>query len=132
MTFSVDQGSWIIRQFDTADDETPYRFRFLRWVEFDGRGDLAAVEFIDLWGTSYGPGLQRAVLAARHSGYDLRSLVVEDLPVHVHVMTSTPELQDATHYLPGDLQRSMWATIEPEGVELPQAQAVSAFRVRRI
>ena len=132
MTLSVEHGSWQLRQFDTDDDVTPYRFRFLRWVELGDRDDLAAVEFIDPWTGWKGRGQHRAVLASRHDGYDLRALEPSELPAHVHLMTSAPELDDARHFEPGELARTAWATIEPVGAVLPEQPAVAIRTIRPI
>jgi hypothetical protein len=132
MTLSVEHGSWILRQFDTDDDVTGYRFRFLRWVELDARDDLAAIEFVDPWSGWNGRGQHRAVLASRHVGFDLRALDASELPAHVHLMTSEPELEDATHFEPGELARTAWATIAPVDAVLPEQPQVAVRTIRQI
>lgn len=132
MTLSIDRGEWLLRQFDTYDDETPYRFRFMGWVSLGDRHDLASIEFIDPWTGWNGRGRHRAVLAARHAGVDLRSMNDEQLPVHVHLMTSEPDLEDAQSFESGELARTAWATVEPVGADLPELPAVAVKTIRPI
>jgi hypothetical protein len=131
MTFSVDRGAWLFRHYDTYDDETPYRFRFVRWVESAGRDDLAAVEILDEWNDYKGRLVSRAVLAARHVGYDLRAIEMSALPVHVHIMTTPPEADaNADPFDVPNLVRMAWATAAPVDVPLSEPQAFQAFTVR--
>jgi hypothetical protein len=49
VTYAISEGSWLFRRFDTDDDETPFRFSFLRWVKSGDRDDFAAIEIVDSW-----------------------------------------------------------------------------------
>lgn len=130
MTYSLDRGDWLFRQYDTSDDRTPYRFRFLRWVGSGGRDDLAAVA-VDGWVDWQGRAVDHAVLAARHSGFDLHALTLDQWPAHVHILTTRPELVGADHFDPSSFSRTAWATVEPVDVTLPPTPEFQAFTVRR-
>jgi hypothetical protein len=130
VTLSLDRGPWLFRHFDTYDDVTPYRFRFLRWVESGERDDLAAVEIVDPWASWEGEPIALAVLAARHVGTDLRSLEAADLPAHVHILTSAFDMSGVDHFKPSDLARTAWATVAPVGAALPEPPAFQAAIVR--
>jgi hypothetical protein len=113
VAYTISGGSWLFRRFDTDDDETPFRFSFLRWVKCGVRDDFAAIEIVDPW-TNYRDELVRhAFFAARHEGVDLRALEAVNIPAHVHLLTTSPELIDAAEIDPNLFQRAAWMTVEP-------------------
>jgi hypothetical protein len=120
VTRSIAEGSWVFRQFDTNDDLTPYRFRFRPWVRYGDRTDLAAVEFLDEWSDWEGVRVAGAVFAARHAGVDLRALPDSDLPAHVHLLTTSPQLIEGDELPIEGFRRTAWATIGPEGWQDPR------------
>lgn len=113
MEYSISEGAWLFRRFDTKDEETPFRFRFLRWVRCGDRDDFAAIEIVDPWANSQGVFVSRAFLAARHVGVDLRALGDGDIPAHVHILLTAPEMLDAIEIDANSFRRDAWATIEP-------------------
>lgn len=112
MRYSLDQGRWLFRQFDTNDDETSYRLGFSHWVRCGERTDFAVVEVLDRY-ERRGREYDWALLAARHVGVDLRSLTTQDVPAHVHLLSTPADLRDAQEVDPATLSREFWLTVEP-------------------
>jgi hypothetical protein len=113
VSYAISEGSWLFRRFDTYDDETPFRFSFLRWVKSGDRDDFAAIEIADSWMNYREEVVHRAFFAARHEGVDLRALEAGDIPAHVHLLTTSPELIDAAEIEPNQFERAAWVTVEP-------------------
>ena len=132
MTCSIDEGPWLFRNYDTRDDVTPYRFTFVRWVSLGDRHDIAAVEVLDPWTSYLGIQVPRAFFAARHAGVDLRALVHEDIPAHVHLLTVEPDFVDAEALQNGMFQRAAWATIEPADWTADPPPDFQVFQTRPI
>lgn len=130
MRFALDRGDWIFRQFDSGDDVTSYRFRFVRWVTVGDRTDIAEVELLDEWKDWQGERVTRAIFAARHAGVDLRGLRLGDLPAHVHLMTAPASAFETGQFAPAELSRTAWATIEPVGVQLNPRPEVQVATIR--
>lgn len=113
MTYSLADGAWLFRRFDTDDDETPFGFSFLRWVTVGNRDDFAAIALAELWETSSRARVSRAFFAARHVGVDLRALGADDIPAHVHLLTTRPDIVEALEIDSDEFERTAWATVEP-------------------
>ena len=113
MDYTIAEGLWVFRRFDTYDDETPFRFTFLRWVISGDRDDFAAIEITDTW-TDYRDVVHdRVFLAARHVGVDLCALKEDDIPAHAHLLTAPAELLNESDIDPDQFQRDSWITVEP-------------------
>jgi hypothetical protein len=113
MTHTLADGAWLYRRFDTDDDETPFRFSFLRWVTVGDRDDYAAIALAEPWETSSRTRVAQAFFAARHVGVDLRALRFDDIPAHVHLLTTRPDIVDALEIDSDEFERTGWATVEP-------------------
>ena len=113
VAYAISDGSWLFRRFDTNDDETSFRFSFIRWVRCGERDDFAAIEIVDRWTNYRDEPFRRAFLAARHEGVDLRALEPDNIPAHVHLLTTGPELIDEAEIDPNQFQRAAWMTVEP-------------------
>ncbi len=113
VTYSLADAVWLFRTFDTEDDETPFRFSFVRWVTVGDRDDFAAIALAEPWETSSRARVARVFFAARHVGVDLRALDADEIPAHVHLLTTRPDIVDALEIGPNEFERTAWATVEP-------------------